>query len=264
MASKGATVKDIPAQEFIIALAQHFKKSQKLELPEWHDIVKTGTFKELAPINPDWYYIRAASVIRKVYLKQGLGVGALTTIYGGSNSKKKVDLITCGLDNSGKSTIINHLKPSKHKEEQLAPTVGYQVESFSKGQVNFKVFDMGGAKKFRNLWEHYYHDVQGVIFVIDTADKIRIVLVKDELQLLIANKELQGLPILFFANKMDIPGALTPHEVAESLNERFVGGKLHSPLPPGPNIIASNALSGHGIEEGINWLSGAILKEDRK
>ena len=104
-------------------------------------------------------------------------------------SKKKIDLITCGLDNSGKSTIINHLKPSKQKEEQLAPTVGYQVESFSKGvyfvlsscgaffahsffstqhrvhlfsgKVNFKVFDMGGAKKFRNLWEHYYHDVQG-------------------------------------------------------------------------------------------------------
>jgi len=173
-------------------------------------------------------------------------------------SKKKVDLITCGLDNSGKSTIINHLKPSKHKEEQLAPTVGYQVESFSKGQVNFKVFDMGGAKKFRNLWEHYYHDVQGVIFVIDTADKIRIVLVKDELQLLIANKELQGLPILFFANKMDIPGALTPHEVAESLD---LADLCHDrPY----NIIASNALSGHGIEEGINWLSGAILKEDRK
>eukprot|EP00670_Eutreptiella_braarudii_P006700 CAMPEP_0174288086 /NCGR_PEP_ID=MMETSP0809-20121228/19042_1 /TAXON_ID=73025 ORGANISM="Eutreptiella gymnastica-like, Strain CCMP1594" /NCGR_SAMPLE_ID=MMETSP0809 /ASSEMBLY_ACC=CAM_ASM_000658 /LENGTH=167 /DNA_ID=CAMNT_0015385023 /DNA_START=24 /DNA_END=524 /DNA_ORIENTATION=+ len=162
-------------------------------------------------------------------------------------SKKKIDLITCGLDNSGKSTIINHLKPSKQKEEQLAPTVGYQVESFSKGKVNFKVFDMGGAKKFRNLWEHYYHDVQGVIFVVDTADKIRIVLVKDELQMLIQNKDLKGVPILFFANKMDIAGALTPQEVAEQLDLAEVcTDRPH-------NIIASNALTGQGIEEGMNW-----------
>ena len=47
---------------------------------------------------------------------------------------------------------------------------------------------MGGAKKFRPLWSHYYQGVQGVIFVIDTSDKLRMVCVKDELKLLLEHK----------------------------------------------------------------------------
>ncbi|KAL2906174.1 40S ribosomal protein S19-1, partial [Bienertia sinuspersici] len=55
-----------------------------IELPPWTDIVKTGVLKELNPIDPDWYYIRAASMARKIYLRGGLGVGAFRRIYGGS------------------------------------------------------------------------------------------------------------------------------------------------------------------------------------
>lgn len=40
--------------------------------------------------------------------------------------------------------------------------------------VNFKVFDMSGAGRYRNLWEKYYKDAQGIIYVIDSADKIRM------------------------------------------------------------------------------------------
>jgi len=83
----GYTVKDVPPQEFIVALAQHFKKAQKIELPEWHDVVKTGPSRELAPQNPDWYYIRAASVARKIYLQGGRGLGAFAQIYGASQRR---------------------------------------------------------------------------------------------------------------------------------------------------------------------------------
>lgn len=85
---------------------------EQIELPHWTDIVKTATFKELAPYDPDWYYIRAgmlhpfltllhmgspsvsffpdhpimitASMARNIYLRHGLGVGAFRRIYGGS------------------------------------------------------------------------------------------------------------------------------------------------------------------------------------
>ncbi|GFP99093.1 40S ribosomal protein s19-2 [Phtheirospermum japonicum] len=55
-----------------------------MEIPEWTDIVKTGVLKGLAPYDPDWYYIRAASMARKIYLRGGLGVCAFRRIYGGS------------------------------------------------------------------------------------------------------------------------------------------------------------------------------------
>ena len=86
MSKVGATVKDVPAQEFVVALAAHFKKTQKLSVPAYHDLIKTATYKELCPQDPDWYYVRAASVARKIYLRGGIGVGAFQKIYGGSKS----------------------------------------------------------------------------------------------------------------------------------------------------------------------------------
>ena len=47
------------AEAFISAYASHLKRSGKLEVPTWVDLVKTGSFKELAPYDPDWYYVRA-------------------------------------------------------------------------------------------------------------------------------------------------------------------------------------------------------------
>jgi len=175
---------------------------------------------------------------------------------GSSSTKHKMDLITCGLDNSGKSTIVNYLKPDKQKVDELAPTIGYQVEQFTKGKVAFKVFDMGGAKRFRDLWIHHLRDIQGIVFVIDSSDKVRLVLVKDELQILLESKEVKGVPILFFANKMDVAGSMTPPELIEFLN------LAQQCSDRSFNIFASNALSGAGVDAGIKWLSDVILKRN--
>ena len=83
-----SSLKDVPAQQFIWAYAKHLKKSGKLEVPEWVDLVKTGVTKKLAPLNKNWVYIRAAALARKVYLYPGVGVGALRHCYGGMDTRK--------------------------------------------------------------------------------------------------------------------------------------------------------------------------------
>ncbi|KAL1405159.1 Protein component of the small (40S) ribosomal subunit [Vanrija albida] len=75
-------VRDVSAEEFIKAYSSHLKRSGKLEIPTWVDIVKTGAQKELAPYDPDWYYVRAASVARHIYLRKHVGVGALAKLHG--------------------------------------------------------------------------------------------------------------------------------------------------------------------------------------
>merc|ERR1712113_392601 len=80
--SSAATVRDVAADEYIAALAKGLK-AKDFPVPKYADIIKTATHKELGPSDPDWYYIRAASVSRRVYLKKGLGVGALRRWYGG-------------------------------------------------------------------------------------------------------------------------------------------------------------------------------------
>merc|ERR1711982_54192 len=79
----GYCVKDVNQHEFVKALANHLKKSGKLKVPDWVDIVKTGRRQELSPYDEDWYYTRAASVARHIYLRCPVGVGALCKIYGG-------------------------------------------------------------------------------------------------------------------------------------------------------------------------------------
>jgi ribosomal protein S19E (S16A) len=54
----------LSAEEFITAYSSHLKRSGKLELPSWVDIVKTGSYKELAPYDPDWFYVRAGEYSR--------------------------------------------------------------------------------------------------------------------------------------------------------------------------------------------------------
>jgi ADP-ribosylation factor-like protein 6 len=169
-------------------------------------------------------------------------------------SKQNLNVVTCGLDNSGKSTIINGLKPTSSRTETISATIGYQVEEFEKERVAFKVFDMGGAKKFRALWEMYFKEANAVIFVIDASDKLRLVLVKDELKMLVQHPDLRKRPILLFANKSDVAGAKTPQELVEELElpEMLCDREY--------NIFASDARRGVGIEEGLSWLTSRLVK----
>lgn len=84
---RGITVRDVSAADFIEAYADHLKRSGHMELPKWWDIVKTATYKEYSPYSEDWYYIRAASIARKVYLRQYTGVGGLKKVYGGAGRR---------------------------------------------------------------------------------------------------------------------------------------------------------------------------------
>ena len=76
-------------------------------------------------------------------------------------SKMESNVICIGLDNSGKSTLINYIKPLNERAPDIVPTVGFAVQKVAVDQVNFTIFDMSGSGKYRNLWEHYYSDVKG-------------------------------------------------------------------------------------------------------
>lgn len=77
----GVTVKDVPAALFVTTFAKHLKRVGKITVPAWADLVKTGVGKELAPYDPDWFYIRTASIARKIYLRP-CGIGDLREVYG--------------------------------------------------------------------------------------------------------------------------------------------------------------------------------------
>jgi len=78
---------DVPADELIGRTALSLKGIKELTPPSWAIFVKTGSFKKRPPTNPDWWYVRAASVLRKIALRGPIGTSKLRTIFGGRNRR---------------------------------------------------------------------------------------------------------------------------------------------------------------------------------
>jgi small subunit ribosomal protein S19e len=78
------TPNDVPAPKLIERLAKHMKQNiDQLTPPSWANIVKTGAHVEKQPQNPDWWYIRCASLLRKIYVHGPIGLEKLRADYGG-------------------------------------------------------------------------------------------------------------------------------------------------------------------------------------
>lgn len=81
------TVYDVPAEQLILKTAQKLKESGKIQPPEWAEFAKTGRHTERAPSQDDWWYARAASIMRKLYVKGPMGSSKLAAEYGGYADK---------------------------------------------------------------------------------------------------------------------------------------------------------------------------------
>lgn len=78
---------DVPPAALLAKLAGELKSRKAVQPPEWAAFVRTGVHTQQAPIQPDWWYLRSASVLRKVYLKGNTGVSRLATEYGGKRDR---------------------------------------------------------------------------------------------------------------------------------------------------------------------------------
>lgn len=171
------------------------------------------------------------------------------------------NIVIVGLDNSGKSTIINYLAAVSKGDagvvvaEQVAPTVGFRTEKVVRNRLNITVFDMSGQGKYRNLWEKQYGQVHGIIFVVDATDKMRMCVAKDELELILENTQVRsgGLPILFLANKMDDPSHVSPAECVSRLGLESIRERPWF-------IIGTSAKTGEGLEPAFDWLAENIVE----
>lgn len=176
-------------------------------------------------------------------------------------SSKEMRILMVGLDAAGKTTILYKLKLGE--VVTTIPTIGFNVETVSYKNINFTVWDVGGQDKIRPLWRHYYQNTQGVIFVVDSNDRDRIDDTKDyehsareELQRMLAEDELRDAVLLVFANKQDLPNAMSVNEVQDRLGlNKLRHREWH--------IQATSAPSGDGLFQGLDWLSATLTKKSR-
>jgi len=77
------TIYDVPAEMLINNVAQKLKNDQKVKPPEWASFAKTGAHKELSPDNAEWWFVRCASILRRIYINGPVGVSRIRSFYGG-------------------------------------------------------------------------------------------------------------------------------------------------------------------------------------
>ena len=77
---------DVPSSRLIPALAAQMKEVPAVQQPDWAQLVKTGSHAERPPTNADWWFTRAASLLRKLYLHGPVGLSDLERAYGGSKA----------------------------------------------------------------------------------------------------------------------------------------------------------------------------------
>jgi len=156
-----------------------------------------------------------------------------------------------GLDAAGKTTILYKLKLGEIVT--TIPTIGFNVETVEYKNLKFTMWDVGGQDKLRPLWRHYFQNTHGVIFVVDSNDRDRANQARDELQKMLAEDELRNAVLLVFANKQDLPNAMSTTEVTDKLG-------LHSLRQRNWFIQGCCATTAQGLYEGLDWLSANINK----
>ena len=131
--------------------------------------------------------------------------------------KQEMELTLVGLQNSGKTTLVNVVATGGFSEDMI-PTVGFNMRKVTKGKVTIKLWDLGGQPRFRSMWERYCRGVSAIVYVVDSADAENIAVSKTELHDLISKPALEKIPLLVLGNKNDLPESLGVDELIEKLN----------------------------------------------
>lgn len=129
---------------------------------------------------------------------------------------QEMEIAVLGFGNAGKSSFVHVINTGQFKENMMA-TVGFNMHKVQKGKVIIKVWDMGGQEKYRGMWERYCRGVEVIVFVVDANDPKLFPHAQKEMQTLLAQSTLAGVPLLVLLNKNDLKTAVDPAEVVKEL-----------------------------------------------
>ncbi|KPM02399.1 Mediator of RNA polymerase II transcription subunit 29 [Sarcoptes scabiei] len=159
--------------------------------------------------------------------------------------EQEVRILFLGLDNAGKTTVLKQLK--NEDVTSISPTLGFTIDSLEYRDFNLNIWDVGGQKSLRPFWRNYYEDTDGLIFVVDSCDRLRLADCKAQLNEIIVEERLLGASLLILANKQDMQNSLKPDQIQEFLQLDQI--KSHH-----WEIFSCSAITGENIIESIDWL----------
>jgi small GTP-binding protein len=178
---------------------------------------------------------------------------------GSSESKSARKILFFGLDNAGKTSIVNVL--TGESPYAIAPTRGFNLRERQIGDTLFQIFDLGGQKSLRVHWRDYLAGTKGIIWVIDSADPRRMYETGVELAVLLNDDRTKGIPLLIMANKQDLVNALSPDDITVELELNLIRNRnWHI---QGCSAVERDRTK-NGILDGLKWMEQQIIVKRRK
>mmetsp|Transcript_59629 Transcript_59629/g.171005 ORF Transcript_59629/g.171005 Transcript_59629/m.171005 type:complete len:197 (-) Transcript_59629:293-883(-) len=164
-----------------------------------------------------------------------------------------------GLDNAGKTTLLLMLKENRVSSSSCT-TLYPQTEELMIQNIRFRAFDLGGHQTARRIWKDYYSAVDGIVFVVDAADRTRFEEVREALHMLLDDPCIQDIPVAVVGNKIDIPVAASEDELrsAIALPRHRTCGKDVSAVQKGcrpVEVFMCSVIKRMGYAEAFQWLS---------
>ena len=167
-------------------------------------------------------------------------------------SDKEGRIVVLGLDNAGKTTILKAM--AEEDISTIMPTQGFNVKSLTQDGFKLNVWDIGGQEAIRDYWKNYIENTDGLVYVVDSSDEIRLKECTDCLTGLLNEDDLKDVPLLVFANKQDLQFALEAEQILKSLNLMEIKDRTW-------NIQACSALTKEGLQEGMEWLVKTVSEK---
>lgn len=181
---------------------------------------------------------------------------SISSFYDSIFGNMKASISMIGLDGAGKTTLLYKLRVGE--VVTTIPTVGFNVETVEYKSLTFTIWDMGGQDRLRPFWRNFcYNNVDAIIFVVDSADKDRLNIARDEVHKMLAEPTLDHTKLLVFANKQDAPSALSVTEITAGL-------ELHKASRNQEWFVQGcSATRGQGVYEGLDWLAAALKRTNK-
>ncbi|KAI9137865.1 ADP-ribosylation factor family-domain-containing protein [Paraphysoderma sedebokerense] len=171
-------------------------------------------------------------------------MGLLTILKKLRQKEKEMRILMLGLDNAGKTTILKRI--NGEDVNTVSPTLGFNIKTLEHNGYKLNIWDIGGQKSIRSYWRNYFESTDALIWVVDSADRMRLKDCAAELKSLLKEERLAGATLLVFANKQDLPAALSAHEIRMILDLDSIHTHHWSIQPV--SAFARNIL------KGIDWV----------
>ncbi len=165
------------------------------------------------------------------------------------NRQRNSSIFIFGLDNAGKTTIINRLKQNLFTNP--VPTTNINIIRLLFENLSITAYDAAGQKVYRKIWEPYLKNQDALVFIVDVTDEIRYEEAQKELVRITNYKALKEIPLLVLFNKIDLKKMRL-----KTLVKTF-GIKNVKDRPK--KAYLTSAKQNYGIIESFEWLAGALF-----